>query len=43
MGIHGGTIFIWVTQSFANIMRFKHKQSGVWNHLGHLLVRLSFI
>ena len=39
MGIYGKTIFIWVTQTFGNIMRLKHKQSGLWNHLGHLLVR----
>jgi len=43
MGIYGGTIFIWVTQSFGNIRRFKHEQSGLWNHLGHLLVRHALI
>jgi len=24
MGIHRGTISIWLTQSFGNILRFKH-------------------
>jgi len=43
VGIYEETIFIWVTQSFGNIMRFKHKQSGLWNPLGHLLVRHALI
>ena len=43
MGIYGGAISIWVTQSFCNILRFEHLQSGVWNHLGHLLVRHALI
>ena len=43
MGIYGGTIVIWMTQSFGNIMRFKHEQSGLWNHLGHLLERHALI
>jgi len=24
MGIYGGANFLWVTQSFGNILRFKH-------------------
>ena len=43
MGIYGGTIVIWITQSFGSIMRFKHEQSGLWNHLGHLLERHALI
>jgi len=41
--VYGETIFIWVTQSLGNIMRFKHEQSRLLNHLGALLMRHALI